>query len=106
MNFSEVERARKAIRTFFRLRQLSLDAQGMEETHLPLSSPDSCVQVQDVLDLSKLMLNTTNRLLRPNLISCGPLAFLKTRKICISLETETTYGTWLSKNGRNYLHSK
>merc|ERR1719259_477503 len=48
----EVERARKAIRTFFRLRQLSLDAQGMEETHLPLSSPDSCVQVQDVLDLN------------------------------------------------------
>ena len=56
MNFSEVERARKAIRTFFRLRQLSLDAQGMEETHLPLSAPDSCVQVQDVLDLSELSL--------------------------------------------------
>ena len=50
----EVERARKAIRTFFRLRQLSLDAQAREETQLPLSSPDSCVQVQDVLDLSKI----------------------------------------------------
>lgn len=49
----EVERARKAIRTFFRLRQLSLDVQGLDETYLPLSSPDSCVQVHDVLDLSK-----------------------------------------------------
>ncbi len=50
----EVERARRSIRTFFRLRQLSLDVQGMEETKLPLSSPDTCIQVQDVLDLSKL----------------------------------------------------
>ena len=48
----EVERARKAIRTFFRLRQLSLDLQGREETQLPLSSPDSCVQVHEVLDLN------------------------------------------------------
>jgi len=37
---------------FFKLRQLSLDIQGQLETKLPLSSPDSCVQVQDVLDLN------------------------------------------------------
>jgi len=48
----EVERARRSIRTFFKLRQLSLDIQGHLETKLPLSSPDSCVQVQDVLDLN------------------------------------------------------
>ena len=48
----EVERARRAIRTFFKLRQLSLGIQGCHETKLPLSSPDSCVQVQDVLDLN------------------------------------------------------
>ena len=28
-------------------------AQGIQETRLPLSSPDTCIQVQDVLDLSK-----------------------------------------------------
>ena len=49
----EVERARRSIRTFFRLRELSLCVQGLEEKTLPLSSPDSCIQVQDVLDLSK-----------------------------------------------------
>ena len=47
-----MERARRSIRTFFKLRQLSLDIQGHLETKLPLSSPDSCVQVQDVLDLN------------------------------------------------------
>jgi hypothetical protein len=62
----EVERARHSIRTFFRLRQLSLEVQGKPETQLPLSNPDSCIQVQDVLDLSKswfdgfvLLLNQT-----------------------------------------------
>ncbi len=49
----EVERARRAIRTFFRLRELSLAMQQLEETKLPLSSPDTCIQVQDVLDLSE-----------------------------------------------------
>ena len=49
----EVERARHSIRTFFRLRQLSLEVQSKPETQLPLSNPDSCIQIQDVLDLSK-----------------------------------------------------
>ena len=49
----EVERARRAIRTFFRLRQLSLKVQQLEEDALPLSSPETCIQVQDVLDLSE-----------------------------------------------------
>jgi len=48
----EVERARKAIRTFFLLRQLSLTLQGLKETCLPLSNPESCVQAGDVLDLN------------------------------------------------------
>jgi len=48
----EVERARKAIRTFFLLRQVSLALQGTTETQLPLSDPDACVQAGDVLDLN------------------------------------------------------
>jgi hypothetical protein len=43
---------RKAIRTFFLLRQVSLALQGLRETSLPLSNPDSCVQAGDVLDLN------------------------------------------------------
>ncbi len=53
----EVERARRAIRTFFRLRQLSLEVQGLEERTLPLTSPDTCIQVQDVLDLSEFFVH-------------------------------------------------
>ena len=41
----EVEKARKAIRTFFLLRSLSLCLQGEHEAALPLSNPDSFVQV-------------------------------------------------------------
>ena len=48
----EVEKARKAIRTFFLLRSLSLSLQGVKETCLPLSNPDSFVQAGDVLDLN------------------------------------------------------
>ena len=48
----EVEKARKAIRTFFLLRHLSLSLQGESETSLPLSNPDSFVQAGDVLDLN------------------------------------------------------
>ena len=48
----EVEKARKAIRTFFLLRSLSRSLQGEKETCLPLSNPDSFVQAGDVLDLN------------------------------------------------------
>eukprot|EP00095_Tigriopus_kingsejongensis_P005612 snap_masked-scaffold541_size141817-processed-gene-0.21 protein:Tk05612 transcript:snap_masked-scaffold541_size141817-processed-gene-0.21-mRNA-1 annotation:"protein clec16a" len=48
----EVERARRSIRTFFLLRKLSLDVQGVPETELPLSNTDNLIQVQDVLDLN------------------------------------------------------
>ena len=48
----EVEKARKAIRTFFLLRSLSKSLQGEKETCLPLSNPDSFVQAGDVLDLN------------------------------------------------------
>jgi len=48
----EVEKSRKAIRTFFLLRNLSLSLQGLKETCLPLSNPDSFVQAGDVLDLN------------------------------------------------------
>merc|ERR1719220_2283304 len=43
----EVEKARKAIRTFFLMRGLSLSLQGLKETCLPLSNPDSFVQAAD-----------------------------------------------------------
>ena len=45
MPCGEVEKARKAIRTFFLLRSLSLCLQGEHEAALPLSNPDSFVQV-------------------------------------------------------------
>ncbi len=49
----EVERARRAIRVFFLLRELTLTLRGEPETALPLTNPQSCIQVDDVLDLSE-----------------------------------------------------
>jgi len=49
----EAERARKAIRTFLLLRQLSLSLQALPETSLPLlSPPDATVTEGDLLDLN------------------------------------------------------
>ncbi|XP_076679774.1 C-type lectin domain containing ema isoform X4 [Andrena cerasifolii] len=49
----EVERARRAIRVFFLIRELSLTLSMEGETQLPLTNPANCVQVDNVLDLSK-----------------------------------------------------
>ncbi|KAJ4444330.1 hypothetical protein ANN_06122 [Periplaneta americana] len=48
----EVERARRAIRVFFLIRELSLMLAMESETQLPLTNPQSCVQVNNVLDLN------------------------------------------------------
>lgn len=48
----EVERARRAIRVFFRLRELSLALRAERETQLPLTNLSSCIKVNDVLDLN------------------------------------------------------
>lgn len=48
----EVERARRAIRVFFLLRELSLFLSSERETQLPLTNLASCVKVDDVLDLN------------------------------------------------------
>nr|CAD7601801.1 unnamed protein product [Timema genevievae] len=48
----EVERARRAIRVFFLVRELSLTLRGEEEGQLPLTNPQACVQVDNVLDLN------------------------------------------------------
>lgn len=48
----EVERARRAIRVFFLIRELSLMLSMEQETQLPLTNPQSCVQVNNVLDLN------------------------------------------------------
>ncbi|XP_067143421.1 protein CLEC16A isoform X2 [Centruroides vittatus] len=48
----EVERARRAIRVFFLLRDLSLTLQEETETQLPLTNIESCIKVNDVLDLN------------------------------------------------------
>ncbi|XP_043502979.1 protein CLEC16A homolog isoform X2 [Polistes fuscatus] len=48
----EVERARRAIRVFFLIRELSLTVNMEEETQLPLTNPDNCVQLTNVLDLN------------------------------------------------------
>lgn len=48
----EDERARRAIRVFFLLRDLSLTLQNEPETQLPLTDISSCTKVNDVLDLT------------------------------------------------------
>lgn len=48
----EVERARRAIRVFLLLRELSLSLTNEKETQLPLTNLASCVKVDDVLDLN------------------------------------------------------
>lgn len=50
---AQVERARRAIRVFFLIRELSLTLNMEVETQLPLTNPANCVQVNNVLDLSK-----------------------------------------------------
>lgn len=47
------ERARRAIRVFLLVRDLSLRLSGELETQLPLSDYSSSVQVDNVLDLSE-----------------------------------------------------
>lgn len=49
----QVERARRAIRVFFLIRELALSLNMEAETQLPLTNPANCVQVNNVLDLSK-----------------------------------------------------
>lgn len=49
----QVERARRAIRVFFLIRELSLTLNMEVETQLPLTNPANCVQIDNVLDLSK-----------------------------------------------------
>lgn len=49
----QVERARRAIRVFFLIRELALTLNMEAETQLPLTNPANCVQVNNVLDLSK-----------------------------------------------------
>lgn len=48
----EVERARRAIRVFFLIRELALALNMEPETQLPLTNPANCVQVNNVLDLN------------------------------------------------------
>ncbi|XP_076446550.1 protein CLEC16A-like isoform X2 [Babylonia areolata] len=48
----EVERARKAIRAFFLVRDLSLCLLHEVETQLPLTKEENCIKVNDVLDLN------------------------------------------------------
>ncbi|XP_077526943.1 C-type lectin domain containing ema isoform X2 [Haemaphysalis longicornis] len=48
----EVERARRASRVFFLLRELSLFLSNERDTQLPLTNLASCVKVDDVLDLN------------------------------------------------------
>lgn len=57
----QVERARRAIRVFFLIRELSLTLNMEVETQLPLTNPANCVQVNNVLDLSKSYFPHTHR---------------------------------------------
>ncbi|XP_048519708.1 protein CLEC16A homolog isoform X2 [Dendroctonus ponderosae] len=46
------EKARRAIRLFFLMRNAVLTLNGEMETQLPLTNPQSCVQIEQALDLS------------------------------------------------------
>ncbi|RXG57254.1 Protein CLEC16A, partial [Armadillidium vulgare] len=48
----EVERARRSMRVYFLIRELCLKIRGEADVHLPLTNPNACVQVSDVLDLN------------------------------------------------------
>ncbi|ESO85022.1 hypothetical protein LOTGIDRAFT_196246, partial [Lottia gigantea] len=48
----EVERARRAIRVFFLIRDLSLTLLNEIDIHLPLTKDENCVKINDVLDLN------------------------------------------------------
>ena len=48
----EVERARRAIRVFFLVRDLSLTLLQEPENQLPLTKEDMCIKVSDILDLN------------------------------------------------------
>ncbi|XP_022248411.1 protein CLEC16A-like isoform X2 [Limulus polyphemus] len=62
----EVERARRAIRVFFILRDLSLSLQGEVETQLPLTNTANCIKMNEVLDLTNFPDNS-------DLIACTVL---------------------------------
>ncbi|CAG9763381.1 unnamed protein product [Ceutorhynchus assimilis] len=48
----ESEKARRAIRLFFLMRITALSLNGEMETQLPLTNPQSCVQIEQALDLN------------------------------------------------------
>lgn len=50
----EVEKARRAIRVFFLIRRMIQQMNGVNENLLPLTNPTTCVQVDNILDLSKI----------------------------------------------------
>lgn len=50
--FLQSEKARRAIRLFFLMRNTALLLNGEIETQLPLTNPQSCVQIEQALDLS------------------------------------------------------
>lgn len=54
LQFSQVERARRAIRVFILMRRLSLSVSGEVENQLPLVRVQQCIKISDVLDLSEL----------------------------------------------------
>ncbi|CAG9827519.1 unnamed protein product [Diabrotica balteata] len=62
----EVERARRAIRVYFLVRNLVLTLNGEVESQLPLTNPQSCVQIDQALDLSITRYNS-------DLIACTVL---------------------------------
>ncbi|XP_045478398.1 protein CLEC16A homolog isoform X3 [Harmonia axyridis] len=51
-SLSKVERARRAIRVFFLIRDMVLMLNGEVESQLPLTNPQSCVQIDQALDLN------------------------------------------------------
>lgn len=51
----EVEKARRAIRVFFLIRRMIQQMNGVSENLLPMTNSAACVQVDNILDLSKIL---------------------------------------------------
>lgn len=60
----EVEKARRAIRVYFLLRQLCQQMSYEEETVLPLTKHCTCISIDNILNLSKLTFLVIQKILR------------------------------------------
>lgn len=70
MDVCQDERARRAVRIFLLVRELSLELASEAETQLPLTDYSSSVKVDNVLDLSEWLVTTPWRNISRIVFTC------------------------------------